>query len=182
MSRSYYYFAATLPMLRFDSEPPVSLDDFLADCARLLTPDDHADVLRALGRLEGEGGHSLLRQWQAYDRAFRNELAWQRAGQKGENPQNVIRGEHVFDQQITAGVHHAARLDNLLEAEAYLLRARWQHLEELLGNHQFDLEFILVYAVQLKILHRLAAFRSEEGGRILDGIMREAAQQSIVQE
>jgi hypothetical protein len=48
MNRSYYYFAASLPMLLWGGKVPFSLADFLSDCQRLLEETDYALVRRLL--------------------------------------------------------------------------------------------------------------------------------------
>ena len=40
----YYYFVASLPMLALDIKPPLSLNDFLQSCERLLSPEDDARI------------------------------------------------------------------------------------------------------------------------------------------
>ena len=37
---AYYYFAASLPMLQFEGELPISTEDFVNDCQRLLSARD----------------------------------------------------------------------------------------------------------------------------------------------
>jgi len=39
-SKEYFYFAASLPMIQFEDAPPMTCEDFLADCERLLPAED----------------------------------------------------------------------------------------------------------------------------------------------
>ena len=49
MGRAYYYFEASLPMVHFDSKPPMSVESFLEDCQRLLDETDYQKVYALLG-------------------------------------------------------------------------------------------------------------------------------------
>ena len=43
----YYYFSASLPMLEPDAPPPMSNEEFLESCERLLTTSDFQEIRRA---------------------------------------------------------------------------------------------------------------------------------------
>ena len=63
----YYYFAASLPMLRMDKEPPISYSAFMAEAAKQLSRSDYSDLQHAV--LEaGDGDVSLpiVREWQVF--------------------------------------------------------------------------------------------------------------------
>ena len=55
MSSTYYYFAASLPLLEFGKTSILSLDVFLSDCERLLSLDDFMEVKKAV-TLDEDGG------------------------------------------------------------------------------------------------------------------------------
>lgn len=172
----YYYFASTLPMIDFDGSLPLAVEDFAVDCDRLLSEKDAADARIASGLEEGEPSSVFLRQWQQFDRALKNEIALIRVSAKQQNSLNGIYGEREFDSEIALVISQIAKMENLLEAEKKLMRLQWQRLDELTLNKDFSLEFILAYAMRLKILGRLNAFKTDEGSKELENIMESAAQ------
>ncbi len=172
MSRAYYYFAASLPMLDFDGDCPLSVEDFLEDCRRLLAPEDFRRVRAVLSDedkgLDGNGGPFVYRQWRSFQRRFLNEQVWFRAEEKGVDPWKFIEGDYYSDPVLREAVHQAAKMDNLLEAERFLDRIRWRYLDELCAGHYYDLDFILTYAVKLQILERHQRLASCRGREIFD--------------
>ncbi len=173
----YYYFTSTLPMLAFDGILPFSIDEFAADCARLLSEQDNRQVQLALGLERAIGNNPVLVRWQRFEMALKNEIAWMRAVARHQNPLAVVRGEREFDAGVAHVLALAVKADSPLEAEKMLLRLHWQVLDDLALNKDFSLEWILVYAVKLKILERLTAFKSDEGPKRLEEILQNAQEQ-----
>ena len=172
MSRAYYYLGASLPMIDFGGECPLSVEDFLEDCRRLLAPGDFRRVRAVLfgedESLDGNGGSFVYRQWMDFQRRFLNEQAWFRAEEKGVDPWKFIEGEHYSDPFLREAVQQAAKMENLLEAERFLDKIRWQYLDDLSSGHYYDLDFILTYAVKLQILERHQRLASYRGREIFD--------------
>ena len=54
MSRTYYYFIASLPRIEFDSKIPLSLQEYLKDCKNLLASEDYELVERILTEDENQ--------------------------------------------------------------------------------------------------------------------------------
>lgn len=166
-------------MINFDGNMPISIEDFIADCGRLLSDQDARDTRIALGVDDGHVHNKTLAQWKEFESALTNEMAWMRAAQSQRNPASIIRGERKFDAQIVQVLAQAAKMDNLLEAEKLLLRMQWQKLEEFSLNKDFSLDVILIYGLKLKILERLNAFKTDEGSKKLEEIMEAASQLSV---
>ena len=61
-------------------------------------------------------------------------------------------------------------MPDLLEAEKLLDRTSWQFLDELEQGHYYDLEFLMVYGLKLKILERHQEYATSKGREGLDGI------------
>jgi len=171
----YYYFSSTLPMLNFDGALPFPVEEFAADCGRLLAPDDQRDARLALGLEEGPARNGTLRRWQEFDQALKNEIAWSRASARQQNPLSAVRGDRAFDADIVQVLAQAAKAEDPLQAEKMLIRLQWQKLDDLALNQEFCLEFILAYAVKLKILERLNAFKTDEGSKRLEEILQDVA-------
>ena len=164
-------------MIAFDGEMPFSVEQFMENARRLLSVSDSRDAMIALRLESGEAHNAMLKTWQDFERALKNEIAVARAVQRQQNPVNVVRGERMFDQEITGALTQASKAETPMDAEKILMRLQWNRLDELSLNKGFSIEFILAYAVKLKILERLNAFKSEEGGRKLEHIMAESAQE-----
>lgn len=170
MGRSYYYFAASLPMIDWEGKAPMSVGDFLSECRRLLREDDFALIGQLL---EGDGGaaetgNAAARSWIRFDGDFRNELAWFRARRMNRDPVNFIRGTKADEPFLREAIRQASKMPNLLEAEKSLDRIRWQFLDDLAGGHYYDFESLMVYGLKLKILERHQAYNSPAGRGIFD--------------
>jgi len=179
MDRAYYYFAASLPTLSFEGEPPLSADDFLQDCRRLLDPRDYRLIEEILTKDEyiGSSGNGVYDAWARFDRGFRNELTWVRAERAGKEPADYIRGDRYSDPYFSEMIQQALKEDNLLEAEKILDRYRWNFLDDLQTKNAFNFGFILIYGLKLKILLRYERIDSPKGPEILDELCRSAGRQ-----
>ncbi len=168
MSHQYYYFAASLPMLTFEGKTPMSTASFLEDCQRFLSRGD-CDLMRQLladGDIDVKAGPHVFNAWAKFDRNFRNELAWYRAVWLSKDPLKYIHGERLPDPQLAEVIHQASRMTNLWEAEKFLDKARWMFLEDLAAGHYFDIEFLFVYGLKLRILERHHEYASRKGKEI----------------
>ncbi len=174
MSRNYYYFAATLPMLTFGTPPPLSNEDFLANCNESLCRGDLEIIKGALLTPSSEikKKNSALTRWIDYEDAFRNELVNFRAKKLGRDPGGYFRGEYVPDPYIAAMVVSAAQADNPLLVERRIDLARWEKLEEIELQHYFDLQFLIVYYLKLQILNKWDSIRAEKGRAVLDELLK----------
>ena len=174
MGRNYYYFAATLSLLIWEGKPPLAVNDFLADAQRLMSFEDY-DLISALLADDDrkyflKTGNQAVCAWAEFDRTFRNETAWVRAQAAGKDPSVYLRGERGLEPRWSERIYEASRASDPLAAEKILDFARWQFLEELGAGHYFDFEFLMVYALKLKILQRYQKIHSSKGGEILEEI------------
>ena len=178
MSTAYYYFAATLPLLEFGAQLPMSFEAFLEDCERLLSPKDFRELQSVVS---DTGNHALcdnavLREWQKFLHNLRNEGACRRASAMGKDPSKYMRGERTTDPAAHHILSEVRKSTNPLAAEKLIDEAKWQKLDELVHCHFFDFEFILVYAVKLKILERYSTIASLGGQEIFEEYKKKAKQ------
>ncbi|OPY39128.1 MAG: hypothetical protein A4E35_00362 [Methanoregula sp. PtaU1.Bin051] len=171
MAEFYPYLVASLPMLHFSMKPPFSSEQFLERCCPLI-PEKDGQVLRSLPHPEDFGEtrtrHSLIRQWIAFDTALRNELVKMRAARKRLEPKTYLRPEN-FTGSLSLPTGMAAILSaSPLDAEKALDEARWKALDELATGHYFDLDFLITYAIKLRILERWEKIRRAEGTALLN--------------
>jgi hypothetical protein len=160
----YYYFAATLPSLRFDAAPPFSFARFQALCAEHLSPSDR----RALHDLEGPPNrparHPFARAWREAECALRNACARLRARRLGQDPTPHLRGG-AEDGAATRAAAEAFALPSPLDRETALDRFRWARAGELGGLNPFSSDAVLAYGIQLKLAERRSALREDNGMR-----------------
>jgi len=165
MSRHYYYFAASLPLISLEGKPPLTMDAFLEDCERLLSPDDLSKVRKALSKTPNDNSSdtSVYGRWTLFNHALRNELAFARAQKFGKDPSGHIRGERHPSAFISDVVAQAFKAPDPLAAEKALDQAKWQYLEEMGAGHFLDFDFIIIYALKLNILERYQSIQSSVG-------------------
>lgn len=156
MANFYEYLVASLPMLHFGMKWPFSFERFL-EIAQGLIPDEDFKVVEGLS-LEWQqpaSQHPTLKRWLEFDTALRNEIAKIRALRRHTDAAKYLRGDISFsDPALIHLVLASHRNPSLIEAERILDEARWHLLEELACGHYFDLEFLITYALKLRILER----------------------------
>ncbi len=171
---SFYFFIASLPLLKWGEPPALGADAFAAAC------DDHlpptlAPVAQALvtGAMPAGETPAFLSAWRNADNQLRNAVARQRAARRGVDISRSQRPVGPFDLAIEDGVKESFSRRNPLEREQALDRIRWDKADELAGFDPFALSALLAYAVRLHIAQRWAALDADAG--------REAARQLIEQ-
>ena len=150
----YYYLAAQLPILVFDTEPDISAAAFLHEAEKWLSPPDMA-VLRVtkLGNTdESAPGPGALRTFIRYEHQLRTELAEWRLAQRD----SLEFKPRLFPATLIQDNHPLA-------AEKELLRLRWNLIADLQFGHYSDIEFMIFYYLKLQILERLQRFDQDNG-------------------
>lgn len=157
MAAYYTYLVSSLPMLNFSAKAPFSLEYFFTKCRNLI-PDEQIELLRLacsqdswLMDLSATGN---LKKWVNFETALRNELARSRSRRKKIDPLKFTRLPDDPDAHTSHVAMLAYRSASILEAEKILDKERWDFLDNLSFGHYFDFDFLLVYALKLKILER----------------------------
>lgn len=153
-------------MLHFGMKPPLSYSDFLDACASELSQDD-MNILR-----ESSSGNVLLKKWGDFNKSLKNELVRTRAARKGKDPNKYLREDNGIDPFIAPLAHWAVNQDSPIEAELYLDRVRWDKIEDIKTGHYFDVEYLVAYGLQLKILERWHSVNSADGVKVLEGLAK----------
>lgn len=168
MGKSYYYFAASLGMISFDHKSPMTVDEYLNLSEGFLAEDDFASMKSLLvGDIQMvKTASAALDQWITFEKSLKNEIAAFRARKLHKNPDDFIRGENFREYSLQNAINQAARKDNLLEAEKDIDNIRWQFLEGLEFGHYFDIDFLYVYGLKLKILERYANVSASRGAEV----------------
>jgi hypothetical protein len=168
----YYYFGASLPMIQPDGAPPMSANDFLADCERLLSPSDFEQVRQAkLSSPElAETKVGVLQRYQDAEFGLRNELVKVRAKKLGVETDRYVR-EESLNPLLVSAAREILEQEDPLRAEIHISRVLWRILDDLLVGHYFDVDFLAAYYLKLQILERNASFQTEAGERKLESIL-----------
>jgi len=170
---SYYYFAATLPSLRMDEMPPLTVDAFLAACRQHLSARDLAALDTLLeDSFDATPADPFVHRWVNVVRQLRNAAAQHRASRLQRDPAPYLRPHEGFDVAIETGVAEAFQKPSPLERERVLDTLLWERAGELAGYDPFAREALLVYALRLRIAERRASLNEETG---MDNIRSRAA-------
>ncbi len=148
-------------MLEFGEKPVISYEDFLESCRTQLSPANMAIIKKA----------EEWKKWSRFNTALKNEIAVFRATKKSKDSAKYMHGEDDRDPLLVSSAHWAVNLDSPLEAERFLDQLRWEKLEELSKNHYFDIDFLVTYALKLKILERWQTINSQDGMQTLQTLV-----------
>lgn len=171
MANQYYYTVSSLPMLSYDTEKFMSLDEFFDCCETTITEKDF-NILKSAKLIPVDDSVSpepVLEKWNSRERSLRNELVKMRAGKKG-----VDSEKYIAAGSLETGVIETAReafgAPSPLDAELILDKSRWEFLEMLEAGHFFDLGKLVIYSLQLQLLQRKARINKEAGKAGFDEI------------
>jgi hypothetical protein len=167
MGLSYYYFAATLPSLRFGEPPPMTVRALLDRTEEYLPAHDH-DVLAAAATGDPAAlAEPDVQRWTEWDTDLRRILAAARAARLGRDA-SAYADTGMLDTHTRAAVLECIKLDDPLKAEQALDRLRWQFLDELAATHVFDFTAALSYLLKLTLLERWHQLDAAHGAAVLD--------------
>ena len=178
MSRQFYYLVSTLPMLRFDAEPALSTETFLAQCRQQLPPDRCSDLEGVGLALHGSPCCRAEARWQAFETCVRNVFVRIRAAARGIAPAPWLAEETDVWPGAARRIEEAMKQQNPAERERALDRLRWDFLEDLTVGHRFDFDGLVVYRLQLLLAEKRAARSTAEGEEVLAHLVGHVFQQA----
>ena len=159
-------------MLEPEGPPPMSAEEFLESCSRLLTAPDFTDIQQA--RLNaartGNARIELLKRFQDAEFGLRNELVKLRAKKLGVEQDRYIR-EESLNPLLAAAARDILEQETPLKSETYMSGTLWTILEDLMVGHYFDVDFLTAYYLKIQILERQASFQVEAGKQKLESIL-----------
>jgi len=177
MGKEYYFFAASLVMISFDQKPPMTVEEYLKLSKEFLTEENFASMKGFLtGKTDDiKTSSQALQRWIVFDKSLKNEVASFRAKRAHKNPDDHIKGDSFRDYSLQDAINQASRKENLLEAEKDIDNIRWKFLEELSLGHYFDVDFLYIYGLKLKILERYVNIASTRGAEVFNIYKENAA-------
>lgn len=172
MGRDYYYLSASLPTLIFNQSPPLSLESFISQCEQQMAADDFRKMQQALTNQQPKDPvpTDIYGRWIAFNRGFKNEMAYFRAKRAGKDPQKYLRGERKPYPQFTDAIAHAAKAEDPLSAERILDEVRFEYLEQLAAGQFMNFEYLLTYGLKLKMMTRYARIGSPLGEEVFNSL------------
>ncbi len=155
-------------MLSYEAEPPVTVESFLEECQRLLDARDYTLIYALLTEDDPQlkTRNALVHAWVQFNCQFRNELVWFRAGRLNKDPLLFMRGERSSDPSLIDKIHQAVKAANPLEAQKAIDKIIWQFLDELAVGQYFNVEFLCIYGLKLKMLHKNQEYHSSKGHEV----------------
>ena len=150
----YYYFASQLPSLSFKQGSFLSKQYFLEEAEKWLSKKD-IDVIVELKldnyKIQNEK-LSFLKKWLDFENNLRTEISKYR---KARSEDSQFKSK-MFSSSIL-------KEKTPLQIEVMLLQLRWNFIEKMKFEHYSDLQFLVLYYLQLQILDRLSLFDKEQG-------------------
>lgn len=157
-------------MLHFGGKPPFPFAEFIRRCYEFI-PQSEAAILEeipVLARGFYEGKQPILKRWQEFETALRNELVKIRSSHRHIDPARFLRPTDFSDLYLSHLVMTSFRNPSILETEKTLDEARWRFLEELSLGHYFDLDALIVYSLKLLLLERWQKINSADKTKVLE--------------
>ncbi len=160
----FYYTVASLPMLSYDEPSGLKVADYMADCRKWLKPVEWEMLSSAVLNPDTVKASisSVAEEFMIWEISLRNELVLLRAAAMGLEADNFIVKSERYPETASLAAH-AFKQESPMDAEDALNRGRWQFLENLKVGHFFDLEYLILYSLQLQILERKSCFEEETG-------------------
>lgn len=170
MGSNYAYLVAALPGLRLGEAPSMRTAEFLEMCEGFVAPGDfHAlhgmDLLPA-----AEPACEAHRRWSVFETDLRNWVARIRGARKKADVDRMLRPEGDLGADTERLVTEAMDLATPEETERRLDEIRWRFLDNLTVGHEFDVQRVVVYRLQLLLAEKWTDLDSEAGLRAMEAL------------
>lgn len=167
---NYYYLAASLPELSFDTPPDMSLDDFMTLCAEHLSARDYK-AMENLIVTPAANSTGFANAWQEKETQLRNAIVKIRAAKQQKDAEPFLKKTKTVETAASRAADEAYLKKSPLDRELALDHFRWQQIEELAGLDPFTTKAILAYGLKLKLASRWANMNREQGEKIAEELM-----------
>ena len=178
VNRAYFYLVSSLPHLELGQTPPMSSEEFLEHCRDWMTAAAW-NALHGVSLLPRE--HPCCnaeRQWHHWETYLRNAVAGERGNALGVDEKQWQRYEADVFPGMGGEIDECIAAAEPVECEKMLDQLRWRFLDGLIVGHEFDMDRLVVYRLQLLIAEKWAAFSEEAGRACLEDLERALYQQA----
>ena len=161
-----YYLIAQLPSLETAGETtalPITEERFFELCESNLGKkawNALSGLTLVPKRQDKKSGYPFIDKWNEWEKNFRLALACARA-EKMKKP--FEGGTEEVPDKLLLTVRKAVEMEDPLEAERYLTRARLEFLETLRPADPFSETMLFYYALKLKLIVRIQQFDQRKG-------------------
>jgi len=164
---AYYYFAATLPRITFDGPNAINLERFSELCKGQLADSDMDAVTAVREGTEAAVCHPALAEWVRQDNKLKFSIAKIRAARLKRDFTEIARESNEHDPELDKEVVEAYARHNPADRERVFDRLRWGYCEDIARFDSFAAEFIITYAIRLRIADRWAVMSTAKGAETL---------------
>ncbi|HPX28942.1 MAG TPA: DUF2764 family protein [Sphaerochaeta sp.] len=165
---SYYYFAATLPLLRLQRKMPMSVDVFKAQAEKHLNSRDWQTLKSGLNGTPSK--HAMLKAYQNYAFSLNTALAQKRQVRLGFTLDETLQRQTI-PGEIAVAADELLELSDPLEAEMKFISLLWQRIDRLVGMKVFEFDALLGYGLKLLLLERVNVFTREVGQATFENLL-----------
>lgn len=150
----YYYLVAQLPTLYLGKKSRITRKYFLEQAKKWLLTRDYRKLIQAdiNATSRDKSGVRSYRKYKQFEYGFRKALAEYRG--------SVKEGTQL---KKTSFPEELVKEGNPLTIETKLLQYRWNYIDKLAREHDFDLDAVVLYYLQLQIMGKLSVFDKEKG-------------------
>lgn len=165
----YYYFGASLPMLRMNQAPQLSYEAFIEACRENLSKRDMKDMeLAVLSGGEGEASIPVVRAFRRFSSELGKAINHQRALSLGFSGYE----EDSTDKEIRDIAKNIVNEKDPLKAEDEILASYFDFLSSYESSSPFSTESLMIYSLKLQILGISSSFSMEKGRAEFDKLYR----------
>jgi hypothetical protein len=168
---AYYSLVASLPSLQIGDEPPVSLEDYIDNCAQWVTERETSILKTVLLHEPIASPCPLCAAWNNIETQLRNAVAKHRGQKLGVDFKEYLHPHDGFSGTIETLVTDAFTRTDPVELEEELDRARWKLADELIGQDPFSFKKVLAYGIQLKIVERWNRMDVSAGKEAIESVI-----------
>lgn len=160
----YYYLVAQLPALDFEKKSSMTMEYFLEQAEKWMNKNN----FKKLRKIDLEDtslkkkNFKSYRDFQKFEYRFRKELADYRKSIL----QDKERKKFSFPQELI-------KEGDPLSIEKKILRYKWDFINDLAKQHDFDIDAVILYYLKLQIKKKLSAFNKEKGSEIFHKTVNE---------
>ena len=165
----YYYFGASLPMLRMNQAPPISYEAFIRACRENLRPSDMKNMsLAVLSGEDGDASIKVVKAFRDYASSLSHAINHERAKRLGFPGYDEVSA----DAAVSERAKRIAGLLDPLQAEREILSSYFDFLSSYERSTPFSAESLMVYSLKLQIMELSSSFSLEKGRMEFDRLYK----------